>query len=104
LDIRVVVTHQHYNQETWLSRDILSLSIQPAGFSVFRADRKKITLREEERRRILFGYSHSHVKIPPQADTTTALKELHWTLCKLETTYPEAAFIVQFSKKMTYQI
>ena len=31
---------------------------------------------------------------PPQADTTTALKELHWTLCKLETTYPEAAFIV----------
>jgi hypothetical protein len=23
-----------------------------------------------------------------------ALKELHWTLCKLETTYPEAAFIV----------
>jgi hypothetical protein len=32
--------------------------------------------------------------IPPQADTTMALKELHWTLCKLETTYPEAAFIV----------
>ena len=30
----------------------------------------------------------------PQADTSTALKELHWTLCKLETTYPEAAFIV----------
>ena len=26
--------------------------------------------------------------------TTTALKVLHWTLCKLETTYPEAAFIV----------
>jgi hypothetical protein len=23
-----------------------------------------------------------------------ALKELHWTLCKLETIYPEAAFIV----------
>jgi hypothetical protein len=23
-----------------------------------------------------------------------ALNELHWTLCKLETTYPEAAFIV----------
>ena len=34
------------------------------------------------------------VYIPPQADTTTALKELHWTLCKLETIYPEAAFIV----------
>jgi hypothetical protein len=31
---------------------------------------------------------------PPQADTTTALKELHWTLCKLETTYTEDAFIV----------
>jgi hypothetical protein len=34
------------------------------------------------------------VYIPPQADTTAALKELHWTLCKLETTYPEDAFIV----------
>ena len=34
------------------------------------------------------------VYIPPEADTMTALKELHWTLCKLETTYPEAAFIV----------
>ena len=34
------------------------------------------------------------VYIPCQADTMTALKELHWTLCKLETTYPEAAFIV----------
>jgi hypothetical protein len=33
------------------------------------------------------------VYIPPQADTTTALKELHWTICKLETIYPEAAFI-----------
>ena len=32
--------------------------------------------------------------IPPQADTMTALKERHWTLYKLETTYPEAAFIV----------
>ena len=32
--------------------------------------------------------------IPPQANTTTALKELHWTLCKLENAYPEAAFIV----------
>jgi hypothetical protein len=31
---------------------------------------------------------------PPQAETTTALKEFHWTLCKLETLYPEAAFIV----------
>ena len=40
------------------------------------------------------------VNIPPQADTTTALKELHWTLCRLETTYPEAEFIVvgDFSK------
>jgi hypothetical protein len=34
------------------------------------------------------------VYIPPQADTSTALKELHWTLCKLETTYPEATFII----------
>jgi hypothetical protein len=34
------------------------------------------------------------VYIPPQADTTTALEELHWTLCKLETTYLDAAFIV----------
>ena len=41
------------------------------------------------------------VCIPPQADTTMALKELHWTLCKLQTfnhgkvtTFPEAAFIV----------
>ena len=31
--------------------------------------------------------------IPPQADTTMAHKELHWTLCELETIYPEAAFI-----------
>ena len=28
------------------------------------------------------------------ADTTASLKELHWSLCKLETTYPEAAYIV----------
>uniref|UniRef100_A0A673ZB86 Reverse transcriptase domain-containing protein n=1 Tax=Salmo trutta TaxID=8032 RepID=A0A673ZB86_SALTR len=34
------------------------------------------------------------VYIPPQADTKMAAKELHWTLCKLETIYPEAAFIV----------
>ena len=27
--------------ETWLSRDILSLSIQPAGFSIYRTDRNK---------------------------------------------------------------
>ena len=33
---------------------------------------------------ILLGVVH----VPPQADTMTALKELHWTLCKLETTYP----------------
>ena len=45
-------------------------------------------------KRILFGYSHSHVQyIPPQANTTTALWELHWT-GKLETTYLEVAFIV----------
>jgi hypothetical protein len=30
----------------------------------------------------------------PQADTKMALKVLHWTLCILETIYPEAAFIV----------
>jgi hypothetical protein len=41
----------------------------------------------------IFGYSHSRV-YPPHADTTTALKEFHWTLCKPETTYTEAAFIV----------
>ena len=43
------------------------------------------------------------VYIPPQADTTTALKELHWTLCKLDTTHPEAAFIVSedFNKENT---
>jgi hypothetical protein len=34
------------------------------------------------------------VYIPPQANTMTALKELHCTLFKLETTYPEVAFIV----------
>jgi hypothetical protein len=34
------------------------------------------------------------VDIPPHTDTKTALKELHWTLCKLETIYPEAPFIV----------
>jgi hypothetical protein len=34
------------------------------------------------------------VYIPPQADTSTALKELHSTLCKRETRYPEAASIV----------
>jgi hypothetical protein len=34
------------------------------------------------------------VYIPPQADTTVPLKELHRTLCKLETTNPEATFIV----------
>jgi hypothetical protein len=33
------------------------------------------------------------VYIPPQADKT-ALKELHWTLCKQEIIYPEGAFIV----------
>ena len=32
--------------------------------------------------------------IPPQADTTMVLKELHWTLSKLGTTYPEVAVIV----------
>ena len=32
--------------------------------------------------------------ILPQADTLMALKELHWTFCKLETTYPAAAVIV----------
>jgi hypothetical protein len=30
---------------------------------------------------------------PIQADTTTTLNEFHWTLCKLETKYPEAVFI-----------
>jgi hypothetical protein len=44
-------------------------------------------------KRFVFGYSHGHV-YPPQANTTTALKELYWTLYKLETTYPLPAFIV----------
>jgi hypothetical protein len=34
------------------------------------------------------------VYISHQAETLTVLKELHWTSCKPETTYPEAAFIV----------
>jgi hypothetical protein len=34
------------------------------------------------------------VYIPLQADTKTAIKELHWALCRLETIYPEAAFFV----------
>ena len=34
------------------------------------------------------------VYILPQADTKTAIKEHHWTICKLETIHPEAAFIV----------
>jgi hypothetical protein len=34
------------------------------------------------------------VYIAPQADTKTAIKELRWTLFKLETIYPEAEFIV----------
>jgi hypothetical protein len=34
------------------------------------------------------------VYIPPQAVTTMTLKYLHWTLCKLETTYPDTTFIV----------
>uniref|UniRef100_A0A8C8MIY8 Uncharacterized protein n=1 Tax=Oncorhynchus tshawytscha TaxID=74940 RepID=A0A8C8MIY8_ONCTS len=44
-------------------------------------------------KRILFDYNHSHI-YPPQADTSMALNELYLTLCKLETIYPEAAFIV----------
>jgi hypothetical protein len=34
------------------------------------------------------------VYIPPQADTKNAIRELHCTICKLETIYPEATFIV----------
>ena len=34
------------------------------------------------------------VYIPPEANTTAALKELHGTLYTLETPYPEATFIV----------
>ena len=44
-------------------------------------------------KRILFDYNHSRI-YSPQANTLMALNELHLTLCKLETTYPEAAFIV----------
>jgi hypothetical protein len=32
--------------------------------------------------------------ISPQVDTMADLKELHWTVFKLETTYSEDAFIV----------
>ena len=35
-----------------------------------------------------------HPRQQPQADTKTAIKELYWTLCKLETIYPDAAFVV----------
>jgi hypothetical protein len=42
-------------------------------------------------KRILFDHNHSCV-YHPQADTSTALKELHLT--PHSTTYPEAAFIV----------
>jgi hypothetical protein len=115
--------------ETWLSRDILSESIKPVGFSVHRADRNKHLSGNQKGGCICFMINDlwcncdniqelksffspdleyptikcrpyylprefAAVYIPPQADTTTALKELHWTLCKLETTYPEAAFIV----------
>jgi hypothetical protein len=34
------------------------------------------------------------VYIPPQADIKMTLNTLHWTLCKLETIYPEAEFIL----------
>jgi hypothetical protein len=44
-------------------------------------------------KRIHYDYSHSHV-YPPQADTSLALKELHWSLCKLEYIHPGATFIV----------
>jgi hypothetical protein len=38
--------------------------------------------------------------IPPQVDPTSVLKELHGTMCKLDTTYPEAPFILagEFNK------
>ena len=42
---------------------------------------------------IIFDYNHSRI-YSPQADTSMALNKLNLTLCKLETTYPEAAFIV----------
>ena len=43
----------------------------------------------------IYGYTVvTALYTPPQADTTTALEVLHCTLCKLETTYPEAAFTV----------
>jgi hypothetical protein len=63
--------------ETWLSRDILSTSIQPAWFSVHRADRNKELSRKKkggvnlswyylpiEYLPIVFGYSHSRVYSP----------------------------------------
>ena len=44
-------------------------------------------------KRILFNYNHSRI-YPPQADTSMAQNKLYLTLCKLESIYPEAAFIV----------
>ena len=112
--------------ETWLSRDMLSESVQPPGIFVRRVDRNKHLSKG-----VCFMINNSWcncnniqelksfcspdlefltikcrpyylpreftvtaVYITPQADTTTALKELHWTLCKLETIYPEAALVV----------
>jgi hypothetical protein len=43
-------------------------------------------------KRILFDNNHNSV-YPPHADNSMALKELHWNLCTLETTCPEAVFI-----------
>jgi hypothetical protein len=44
--------------------------------------------------RELYSVIFTAVYIPHQADTTTALKELHCTLSKLETAYPDDTFIV----------
>ena len=61
---------------------MLSESVQPPGFSMHRANRE------------FSSVIVTAVYIPPQADTKTAIKELHWTICKLETIHPQAPFIV----------
>uniref|UniRef100_A0A8K9UJX4 Endonuclease/exonuclease/phosphatase domain-containing protein n=1 Tax=Oncorhynchus mykiss TaxID=8022 RepID=A0A8K9UJX4_ONCMY len=118
--------------ETWLTRDMLSESVQPPGFFTHRADRNKHLSGKKKGVCLMINKTwcdHNNIQdlksfcspdldfltikcrlhylprefssiiitvvyIPPQADTSTPLKELPGILCKLETIYPEAAFIV----------
>ncbi|CDR18940.1 unnamed protein product [Oncorhynchus mykiss] len=120
--------------ETWLTGETVSESVQPAGFSMHRADRNKHLSGKKRGGGVCFMVNetwcgHNNIQelksfcspdlefltikcrphylprefssiiitavyIPPQADTSMALNKLYLTLCKLESTYPEAAFIV----------